>query len=1003
MQKRLLALVATVAMVLSMFAGVAFAAPTPEIALSTTKLISSYPHLDYQLISGAVTNLEAGKDYYVKVAGNEGTKVIYDNVEVKKGTFSFYLQTNLLPQNVTVSVHDAKTGDELAKKNIEVRYNVVTTPSKLEFPFTGEKKPEVITGKVTNSKGEPVEGVLVKLGSDYFGSGVPTNSKGEFGYVVLEWKSAGNVALTLEKGSGVDAFGPIQHATATITHKAAAIKVTPNTVVHSLVDTQFEVTGSILDYGTYTPGVPGSIDIKFYRVKGSTEVPLDVDFELDGTDITKVTFKWKPSSTDAGTWTLKAVVGNYSASTTITVVNPANYNLINSSELTKLIVGTNTFKFGYPNNIYLVNSQGEHAPTAGTGETARYVYTVYVDGKLAKTSSDENFEHQPAGTLTITPKKLGTYAIRVVVHIETSKGESTKTYAKVFDQTYTAKVEGWDVEVDVDTLVVNKEQTVTFVVKDANGVPVNNAVVKFDGVDKVDSAKVNIQNGVYVVKDFKPTTVDPIVVTILTKEDVKKAELTLDVVGQNVYSVSADVASLLQGKSEKVKFTVTRDGAAVMPQRIKLVYDKLEPVSLTPTYLGDGVSEVTITAAEAGELTIRVENFDGTLCGETTINVVAPKLVLIDEEAANLTNNFKTKVHFKVIDPRDDSVIKSDLLLVTNEFTGVEVYDADGGVIGTTILGGEEHVLTIMPKVVEAEWDKAAKDGKTVKVSFKIGTTTVDGAFEVKNATITSDPEMIIIGAKNNLTLTYLDANGKPIVGKTVKANNADLGKTDDNGQVLYPAGVVAEPVTVVAATEVSGQTVEKTIKIGYDFEAPQVTYEVDGNKATLVITDNVRLVRINIDGKDIDFWPGARYEHVVTLNPGVNKVRVKAQDSNDNVLDEVVEIEYKTDSVKLEGETVKRQGNFLFVQLRQFEELGAQIAWNQATRTATFVVGDTKVEITVGSTTARVNGQAVTMPVAAFIDAALGRTYVPVRFVSEALGWNVHWAQGDIVTITLP
>jgi hypothetical protein len=316
-------------------------------------------------------------------------------------------------------------------------------------------------------------------------------------------------------------------------------------------------------------------------------------------------------------------------------------------------------------------------------------------------------------------------------------------------------------------------------------------------------------------------------------------------------------------------------------------------------------------------------------------------------------------------------------------------------------LGAEEHVLTVLVKVPAAKFEEAEKAGKTVKLTFKVGSITVNGGFEVKDATITSDPEMIIIGAKNNLTLTYLDANGKPIAGKTVKANNADLGKTDDNGQVIYPAGIVAEAVEVKADTDVTDKPVVKSIKIGYDFEAPQVTYEVDGNKATLIITDNVRLVRVNIDGKDIDFWPGARYEHVVTLNPGVNKVRVKAQDSNDNVLDEVVEIEYKTDSIVLKDDKVQRQGDYLFVQARQFEEFGAKFAWNGETRTATFVIGDDKVEVTIGSTTAVVNGEAVTMPVAAFI--ADGRTYVPVRFVSENLGWNVHWAQGDIVTITLP
>ena len=74
------------------------------------------------------------------------------------------------------------------------------------------------------------------------------------------------------------------------------------------------------------------------------------------------------------------------------------------------------------------------------------------------------------------------------------------------------------------------------------------------------------------------------------------------------------------------------------------------------------------------------------------------------------------------------------------------------------------------------------------------------------------------------------------------------------------------------------------------------------------------------------------------------------------------------------------------------FEELGASVAWDQTTQTATATKGNQVVSITLGSTTAYVNGVPQILDVAA---AAIdGRTLVPVRFVSEALDATVYWLQ---------
>lgn len=72
------------------------------------------------------------------------------------------------------------------------------------------------------------------------------------------------------------------------------------------------------------------------------------------------------------------------------------------------------------------------------------------------------------------------------------------------------------------------------------------------------------------------------------------------------------------------------------------------------------------------------------------------------------------------------------------------------------------------------------------------------------------------------------------------------------------------------------------------------------------------------------------------------------------------------------------------------FEALGAQIGWNGATRTVTGTRAAKKVVLTVDSDQAQVDGQAVKLAVAARIRD--GRTFVPLRFVAEALGATVDY-----------
>lgn len=72
------------------------------------------------------------------------------------------------------------------------------------------------------------------------------------------------------------------------------------------------------------------------------------------------------------------------------------------------------------------------------------------------------------------------------------------------------------------------------------------------------------------------------------------------------------------------------------------------------------------------------------------------------------------------------------------------------------------------------------------------------------------------------------------------------------------------------------------------------------------------------------------------------------------------------------------------------FESLGADVLFDNRTRTIKATKGDRVVELTLGSREARINGATSYLDVPA--STMGGRTLVPLRFVSESLGADVRW-----------
>ena len=78
---------------------------------------------------------------------------------------------------------------------------------------------------------------------------------------------------------------------------------------------------------------------------------------------------------------------------------------------------------------------------------------------------------------------------------------------------------------------------------------------------------------------------------------------------------------------------------------------------------------------------------------------------------------------------------------------------------------------------------------------------------------------------------------------------------------------------------------------------------------------------------------------------------------------------------------------------------MGAEVDWNDETQTATVTQNNTAIAFAINEADADINGQTVTMDVPAQL--INGKTMVPVRFLSENLGYTVEWDdENRIITI---
>jgi|GEM_PF-6081430 len=131
------------------------------------------------------------------------------------------------------------------------------------------------------------------------------------------------------------------------------------------------------------------------------------------------------------------------------------------------------------------------------------------------------------------------------------------------------------------------------------------------------------------------------------------------------------------------------------------------------------------------------------------------------------------------------------------------------------------------------------------------------------------------------------------------------------------------------------------------------------------------------------DFTPG------IYLDPETLQLKYKAPPREFSKDDVGVRLNGKY--IELNPKAKVINGNTLIPLRGVFEAMNATVKWDGSKQQVTITKGDTKVLLTIGEKIATVNNKQVNISIAPFVSAE-NSTYVPLRFVSEALGAKVEW-----------
>lgn len=414
----------------------------------------------------------------------------------------------------------------------------------------------------------------------------------------------------------------------------------------------------------------------------------------------------------------------------------------------------------------------------------------------------------------------------------------------------------------------------------------------------------------------------------------------------------SELASVVGANHNKyVKVTAPKN-STLKPKSLVLAWDPEEKV-YTLKYVGTNPEKDLVE----GEYTVTVALLNGD-SAKATFNVAKFGDV---KDLAIKTYRANGKLNELV--ETDDKIALGDVFDIIVKYVdenGIEIY-----AINDNIQVGAEG-KAIKKQLNDAGFAAAymLKANSTVNESL-IGTTIKVTAFDSKEKKLATK-ELTVVDAYKTYSLSF-DKNE----GKVNTDNNVKVSVVDKNDKV-------ADEVNGVVYAYVDSQS-NKDAKVTVDI--PETAYK--GKFNIKVYANQPTTADIVVGVKTVN---GAIYAGTLTYTFGEESIPagtsvVMTLGSTEMIVNNQL--------VDMKDAAPFAQDNRTFVPFRALgEALGAKVDYDQDAKTVTYKLGSSEIVMTLGSKDYTVNGVKKTMDVAPF--AKDNRTYVPVRFVGEGLGFTV-------------
>ena len=354
------------------------------------------------------------------------------------------------------------------------------------------------------------------------------------------------------------------------------------------------------------------------------------------------------------------------------------------------------------------------------------------------------------------------------------------------------------------------------------------------------------------------------------------------------------------------------------------------------------------------------------------------------------------------IDVSGGTVVSTKSIGISNLGDGAITTVSGGTVRAATVAvdsGLDGSLVLVTGGVVESTGGSCAISGKDISVtggiikntSQKTGTVAngirVSGNLVVNGGTVSADDGYVIVTSGTNATITiedgFLFAYGKSIVVDDIFArggfaieNSGGLNTTTIGGSAVVCAWNKDAGVATYAEGTADGLTVSPS--------GASATWGINGNDCGIKY----------VNGENTGFFPISG----ITVTPK-NGETVVPTESDDTPVIESLSIMLNGNKVTTETPPFVDSNDRTMVPVRFISEaLGAEVAWNDDAQLVTVIKESTVIELTIDSNQIITNGIAATMDTAAIIKDE--RTFVPVRFIAEALQLKVGWEEATSTVV---